>query len=178
MSPKNKKKLYILRVKLDKLDNKLIDLIKIRTNLVNEVVKLKEYKNEIVDKKRISVILKKIKKKSINSGVDPKITQKIWKSIIWSYVYYQTRNLERKKEFLETDENYKEALDHLKADGKKIDLSLRPEKLSENSTISFTVFSGSEAIPKSETITNAKVFDSCSKVPGFRAFITLNFSFP
>ena len=57
MSPKNKKKLNILRIKLDKLDNKLIDIIKIRTNLVNEVVKLKEYKNEIVDKKRISLIL-------------------------------------------------------------------------------------------------------------------------
>ena len=62
MSPKNKKKLNILRIKLDKLDNKLIDIIKIRTNLVNEVVKLKEYKNEIVDKKRISLILKKIKR--------------------------------------------------------------------------------------------------------------------
>ena len=60
MSPKNKKKLNILRIKLDKLDNKLIDIIKIRTNLVNEVVKLKEYKNEIVDKKRISLILKKL----------------------------------------------------------------------------------------------------------------------
>ena len=62
MSPKNKKKLNILRIKLDKLDNKLIDIIKIRTNLVKEVVKLKKYKNEIVDKKRISLILKKIKK--------------------------------------------------------------------------------------------------------------------
>ena len=57
MSPKNKKKLNILRIKLDKLDNKLIDIIKIRTNLVNEVVKLKEYKNEIVDNKRIKIIL-------------------------------------------------------------------------------------------------------------------------
>ena len=62
MSPKNKKKLNILRIKLDKLDDKLISLIKSRTNLVNQVIKLKENKNEIVDKKRISVILKKIKK--------------------------------------------------------------------------------------------------------------------
>ncbi|MFL2897747.1 MAG: chorismate mutase [Candidatus Pelagibacter sp.] len=62
MSPKNKKKLNILRKKLDYLDNKLIDIIKSRTNLVNEVVKLKEYKSEIVDKKRISLILKRLKK--------------------------------------------------------------------------------------------------------------------
>ena len=91
MSPKNKKKLNILRIKLDKLDNKLIDIIKIRTNLVNEVVKLKEYKNEIVDKKRISLILKKIKKKSISKKIDPKITNRIWKNMIWSYIDYERR---------------------------------------------------------------------------------------
>ena len=50
-----------------------------------------------------------------------KITSEVGR-IEQSIDYYQTRNLERKKEFLETDENYKEALDHLKADVKKIDL--------------------------------------------------------
>ena len=64
MSPKNKKKLEIIRSKLDKLDNKLLSLIKFRTNLVKEVLKLKEFKKEIVDKKRINFILKKIKAKS------------------------------------------------------------------------------------------------------------------
>ena len=63
MSPDKRKKLNILRKKLDLLDNKLIKLIKIRTNIVKEVLKLKTYKHEIVDKKRISIILKNIKKK-------------------------------------------------------------------------------------------------------------------
>ena len=96
MSPKNKKKLNILRDKLDKLDNKLIDIIKIRTNLVSEVVKLKEYKNEIVDKKRISLILKNIKKKSISKKIDPKITNRIWKNMIWSYIDYERRVFKKK----------------------------------------------------------------------------------
>ena len=96
MSPKNKKKLIILRNKLDKLDNKLIDIIKIRTNLVNEVVKLKKYKNEIIDKKRISTILKKIKKKSISKNIDPKITNRIWKNMIWSYIDFEKRNFNKK----------------------------------------------------------------------------------
>ena len=61
MSPNNKKKLSLIRVKLDKLDNKLLSLIKARTSLVKEVVRLKEFKVEIVDKKRINFILKKIK---------------------------------------------------------------------------------------------------------------------
>ena len=88
MSPKNKKKLNILRGKLDKVDNQLIEIIKVRTNLVKEVIKLKEYKNEIVDKKRISVILKKIKKKSILKNIDPKITNLIWYNMIYAYNHF------------------------------------------------------------------------------------------
>ena len=96
MSPRNKKKLNILRRKLDKLDNKLINIIQLRTNLVREVVNLKQYKNEIVDKKRISTILKKIKKKSISKNIDPKITNRIWKNMIWSYIAFEKRIFKKK----------------------------------------------------------------------------------
>ena len=96
MSPKNKKKLEIIRSKLDKLDNKLLSLIKYRTNLVKEVLKLKEFKKEIVDKKRINFILKKIKGKSLKQGIDPKITKRIWKNMIWSYIDYERRNFKKK----------------------------------------------------------------------------------
>ena len=96
MSPKNKKKLEIIRSKLDKLDNKLLVLIKLRTNLVKEVLKLKEFKKEIVDKKRINFILKKIKAKSLKQGIDPRITNRIWKNMIWSYIDYERRNFKKK----------------------------------------------------------------------------------
>ena len=65
MSPKNKKKLNILRNKLDKLDYKLLSIIKIRTEIIKNVISLKNNKKEIVDKKRIAFILRKIKKASI-----------------------------------------------------------------------------------------------------------------
>ena len=96
MSPNNKKKLDIIRIKLDKLDNKLLSLIKYRTKLVEEVLKLKEFKKEIVDKKRINFILKKIKTKSLKQGIDPKITNRIWKNMIWSYIDYERRNFKKK----------------------------------------------------------------------------------
>ena len=96
MSPDKKRKLNILRKKLDLLDNKLIKLIKIRTNIVKEVLKLKTYKNEIVDKKRISKILKNIKKKSIKNKIDPKITNRIWKNMIMSYIDFERRNFRKK----------------------------------------------------------------------------------
>jgi chorismate mutase len=96
MSPINKKKLDQLRIKLDKLDNGLLKLIKKRSNLVNEVLKVKVYKKEIIDQKRINFILKKIKKKSIRSNIDPKITNRIWKNMIWSFIDYEKRNFKKK----------------------------------------------------------------------------------
>ena len=96
MSPNNKKKLNLIRIKLDKLDNKLLSLIKYRTNLVKEVHKLKKFKKEIVDQKRINFILNKIKGKSKKQKIDPKITNRIWKNMIWSYIDYEKRNFKKK----------------------------------------------------------------------------------
>tara|TARA_Y100000590_G_scaffold178666_1_gene203827 strand:- start:5186 stop:5476 length:291 start_codon:yes stop_codon:yes gene_type:complete len=96
MSPINKKKLNILRKKLDNLDNSLIYLIKKRTDLVKQVLKLKKYKYEIIDNKRINIILKNIRKKSIKNNIDPKITKRIWKNMIWSYIDYEKRNFKKK----------------------------------------------------------------------------------
>ena len=96
MSPNNKKKLALIRVKLDKLDNQFLSLIKKRTILVNDVLKLKEFKNEIVDKKRINQILKKIRLKSKKIKIDPKITNRIWKNMIWSYINYEKKNFKKK----------------------------------------------------------------------------------
>ena len=96
MSPNNKKKLNILRIKLDKLDNKLLSLIKYRTSLVKDVVKLKEFKKEIVDHKRINFILSKINSKSKKMKIDPKITNRIWKNMIWSYINFERRTFKKK----------------------------------------------------------------------------------
>ena len=96
MSPTNKKKLNQIRIKLDKLDNDLLKLIKKRLSLVNDVLKVKIYKKEIIDQKRINFILKKIKKKSIQTNIDPKITNRIWKNMIWSFIDYEKRNFRKK----------------------------------------------------------------------------------
>ena len=96
MSPKNKKKLDLIRIKLDKLDNKLLALIKYRTSLVKEVLKLKKFKKEIIDKKRIKFILDKIKLKSKKLNIDTKITNRIWKNMIWSYIDFEKRNFKKK----------------------------------------------------------------------------------
>ena len=96
MSPLKKKKLSKIRLELDKLDNTLIKIIKKRTDLVKKVLALKDKKNQIVDSKRIKMILKSIKKKSIQNNIDPKITNKIWKNMISAYIDFEKRNFKKR----------------------------------------------------------------------------------
>jgi len=92
----NKKKLRKARNKIDQLDNRILGIIKKRTHIVNYMLGLKQFKNQIIDRKRVNTILKNIRKKSLQHGIDPKITSRIWKSMIWSYITYQRKNFRKK----------------------------------------------------------------------------------
>ena len=92
----DKKKLIIARNKIDQLDNNIFNLIKKRTKVVKHMLGLKRYKNQIVDRKRINTILKNIRKKSMRHRIDPQITTRIWKAMIWSYVYFQKKKFKKK----------------------------------------------------------------------------------
>ena len=56
-----KNKLSLARRRIDQLDQRIFILIKKRTQIVKYMLSLKKFKNEIVDKKRINQILKKIR---------------------------------------------------------------------------------------------------------------------
>ena len=90
------KNILKIRKKLDKLDNNLLKIIKSRSLLVDQVIKNKKFKKDIVDKKRISIILKNIKKKSIEKKIDPKITYKNWTTMIKAFIDYEFRNFKKK----------------------------------------------------------------------------------
>ena len=92
----DKKKLRIARNKIDQLDSRIFNLIKKRTKIVKYMLNLKQFKNQIVDQKRIDIILKSIRRSSIQHGVDPKITSRIWKAMIWGFVNFQRRNFKKK----------------------------------------------------------------------------------
>ena len=92
----NNKRIILIRKKLDSLDNHLLKLIKKRTFLVSQILKNKNYKKDIIDNKRIKIILKNIAIKSKKKGIDPKITNKIWRSMISAYIDYEFRNFKKK----------------------------------------------------------------------------------
>ena len=91
------KNIIKIRKELDKLDYDLLTILKKRTKLVDLVIKNKQFKKDIVDKKRISIILKNIAKKSKIKKIDPKITNRIWTSMIKAFIDYEYRNFKRKK---------------------------------------------------------------------------------
>ena len=92
----NKKNILKIRNKLDKLDNSLLKIIKKRTLLVDKVIRNKKFKKDIVDRKRILIILKNISKKSKRKKIDPLITKKIWKSMISAFIDYEFRNFNKR----------------------------------------------------------------------------------
>ena len=90
------KEIIKIRKDLDKLDDKFLIILKKRTRLVDLVLKNKKYKKEIIDKKRISIIIKNIYKKSIKMKVDPKISKRVWMSMIRGFIDYEFRNFKKK----------------------------------------------------------------------------------
>ena len=52
------KNIIKVRKKLDKLDNIFLKVVKKRTELVKIILRNKKFKKDIIDKKRINIILK------------------------------------------------------------------------------------------------------------------------
>jgi len=92
----NNKNLNNIRSKIDEVDLKLLFLIKKRTNFVNRVIKIKKFKKQIIDKKRIREVLINIKKKSIKEKIDPQITKRIWTTMISSFIDYEKKRFKKK----------------------------------------------------------------------------------
>ena len=96
MSLSKKTNIIKIRKNLDLLDNKLLNLIKKRTVFVNNILQNKSSKNQIVDKKRIKIVLKNIKKKSLKKNIDVKLAQMIWKAMIRAYIDFEYRKFKKK----------------------------------------------------------------------------------
>ena len=89
-------KIKKIRRKLDILDDRMLIILKKRSLLVDKILSNKTKKNQIIDKKRIKLILKNIRKKSIKKSIDPIVTKSIWSSMIRAFVKYEYRNFKKK----------------------------------------------------------------------------------
>ena len=96
MSLNKNKGIKKIRKRLDFLDNRLLNIIKQRTKLVQKILANKTSKKQIVDRARIKVILKNIKKKSLANKIDTKLTKMIWSNMIKAYIDFEYRKFKKK----------------------------------------------------------------------------------
>ena len=92
----NSKEMKLIRKKIDQVDNKLLPLMVKRSKLVEKALSLKKRKTEIVDKKRIDEISKKIVRKTSELGGDTKLLKSIWLSIIQNFIDYENKEFKKK----------------------------------------------------------------------------------
>jgi len=92
----NSEEMKLLRKKIDQVDDKLLPLMVKRSKLVEKALSLKKRQAEIVDKKRIDEISKKIVKKSKELGGNSKLLKSIWLSIIQNFIDYENREFKKK----------------------------------------------------------------------------------
>ncbi len=91
------KNLNDVRKSIDKVDNQLVKLIGEREFFVKEALKFKKNKKQIIDKKRIKILLKRIKKLSKKYKNNNKIKKRIWKLMIKNFIILENKLFKQPK---------------------------------------------------------------------------------
>ena len=79
-----------VRELIDSIDDKILNLIAERKNLVVEAVKLKS-KDQIVDLERIEKIIQKLSKQAVEKKLPDGLVEKLWNTMIQEFIDYETK---------------------------------------------------------------------------------------
>ena len=85
----NTPEMKAIRSQIDVIDSKLLPLMVKRSKLVEKALELKVSQSEIVDKKRINEITKKISYRTKQLGGNAKLLSSIWLSIIENFIKFE-----------------------------------------------------------------------------------------
>ena len=91
------KNLNEVRKNIDNVDSSLVKLIAEREFYVKQALKFKTSKKQIVDRKRINIVLKRIKVLSKKYKVDSIITERIWKLMIKNFIILENKLYKKPK---------------------------------------------------------------------------------
>ena len=85
------KNLKDVRKSIDNVDARLVKLIGEREFYVREALKFKTNKKQIIDRKRINAVLKKIKSLSKKYKVNSSTVERIWKLMIKNFIILENK---------------------------------------------------------------------------------------
>ena len=92
------KNLKEVRKSIDKVDDFLVKLIAEREFYAKEALKFKKSKKQIIDKKRIKIVLLRVKNLSKKHKVSSLITERIWKLMIKNFIILENKLFKKPKE--------------------------------------------------------------------------------
>lgn len=77
-----------IREQIDLIDLEMLNLLSKRKDLVTEIVKFKS-RDQIIDKKRIKLILDKLDLEAKKRGIPENLVRKLWEEMIKSFISYE-----------------------------------------------------------------------------------------
>ena len=91
------KNLKEVRKNIDKVDTHLVKLIEEREYYAKEAVKFKTDRTQIIDRKRINSVLRRVKKLSKKYKVSILTVEKIWKLMIQNFIILENKLFKKLK---------------------------------------------------------------------------------
>jgi len=92
------KNLNEVRKSIDNLDTRLVKLIAEREFYAKQAVKFKTNKKQIIDRKRINIVLKRINSLSKKYKVNSLTVERIWKLMIKDFIILENRLFRKPKD--------------------------------------------------------------------------------
>jgi len=92
------KNLNEVRKSIDNIDTRLVKLIAEREFNARQAVKFKTNKKQIIDRKRINIVLKRINSLSKKYKVNSLTVERIWKLMIKNFIILENRLFRKPKD--------------------------------------------------------------------------------
>ena len=92
------KNLNEVRKSIDNIDTRLVKLIAEREFYAKQAVKFKTNKKQIIDRKRINIVLKRINSLSKKYKVNSLTVERIWKLMIKNFIILENRLFRKPKD--------------------------------------------------------------------------------
>lgn len=75
-----------IRRGIDKIDGKIVKLLRQRSTLVSAAGKLKKSEDAVRDSARVEKVIEKVRAIAVAEGLDPKVAEKVYRTMIDAFI--------------------------------------------------------------------------------------------
>jgi len=88
LNPGNCLNMADLRVEIDQLDQKIVEMITLRQSYMDQAAHIKQHRDQVRDDIRVVDVIKKVSNHALKTGADPELLANLYRFMIeWSINY-------------------------------------------------------------------------------------------